>query len=121
MGENQLSPSSQGQVNIPEKWQEQFLLKRIGEEDIELTLKERNAVIEALGSGSRFVQIRKHTLMINSIKSIDPMWGEDNIPPRPKPKDLYLEHCNRSPENDKEGREWDQIFGERVYQKRLTE
>lgn len=104
------SSSSQDQAERPEKFQEKFLLKRIGEEDIEITLPQRNAIIEALGSSSRFVQIRKHTIMVNSIKSIDPMWGEDNIPPRPKPTDWVMEIENRNPENDKAGREWDEYF-----------
>lgn len=109
---NDLTSSSPlEQVKRPAKFEERFLLKRIGEEDIEITLAQRNAVIEALGSSSRFIQINKHTIMVNAIKSIDPLWGEDNIPPRPRPKDAFLEEYNRDPENDAEGREWDKVFG----------
>lgn len=106
-----ISSSHQEPVKRPEKFEERFLLKRIGEEDIEITLAQRNALIEALGSSSRFIQINKHTIMVNAIKSIDPLWGEENIPPRPRPKDYYLEEYNRDPENDTEGREWDKVFG----------
>lgn len=69
---------------IPSKWQEKFLLKRINEEDIELTLEQRNGVLIALDKGARFAQIGKYTIMLNAIKSIDPLWGDDNIPPQPK-------------------------------------
>lgn len=69
---------------IPPKWQERFLIKRIGEADIDISLEERNAILRALKSGTRYIQIGKYTIMINSIKSIDPKYGDKNIPPRPK-------------------------------------
>lgn len=75
----------QTQIGIPEKWQEKYLIKRIDEENIEITLSERNAILQALNNGQRFIQVGKYTLMLNSIKSIDPKWGEDNIPPKPIP------------------------------------
>lgn len=75
-------------LSIPNEWKEHFLIKRIEEEDIRVTLEERNAILQALTNGSRFVQIGKYTLMVNSIKSIDPVYEPDNIPPRPSPKEL---------------------------------
>lgn len=112
---SQLSPQTQ-LGNIPAKWKEKFVLKRIDEEDIVLSLEERNGILQSLNKGDRFVQIRKHTLMLNSIKSIDPYWGERNVPPRPLPSDHRLEPVNRNPENDIEGREWDKYFGkEKIY------
>ena len=78
------------QDNIPEKWREKYLIKRIGEADIEVTLEERNAILHMLQQGLRYVQIGKFTLMLNSIKSIDPKWGNDNIPPRP----ILIENYN---------------------------
>lgn len=71
-------------LSIPLEWQERFIIKRIKEENIEITLKQRNLILESLGRGDNFVQIGKYTLMINSIKSIDPVWEPDNIPPRPR-------------------------------------
>jgi len=44
----------------------------------------RDEILKALNDGARFIQIGKYTLMLNSIKSIDPLWGEENIPPRPQ-------------------------------------
>jgi hypothetical protein len=71
-------------LSIPSKWQERFLLKRIDEKDILITLEQRNMILNSLNNGARFIQIGKYTLMLNAIKSIDPFYGEDNIPPRPK-------------------------------------
>ncbi|MCP3681709.1 MAG: hypothetical protein GY861_03375 [bacterium] len=76
-------------LSIPLKWQERFLIKRIGEEDIEISLIARDEILKALNDGARFIQIGKYTLMLNSIKSIDPLWGKNNIPPRPELKRLY--------------------------------
>lgn len=70
---------------IPEKWQEKFLIKRIDEEDIEITLEERDAILKFLAGGQRFIQVGKYTLMLNALKSIDPIWGGNNNPPKPKP------------------------------------
>ena len=69
---------------IPEEWKERFIIKRIDEEDITITIEERNNILESLNKGTRFVQIGKYTLMLNAIKSIDPLFEPDNIPPRPK-------------------------------------
>lgn len=77
------------------KWDEKFLIKRIGEENIEITLRQRNDILTALNDGARFVQIGKYTLMINSIKSIDPRYEPDNIPPSHpytyKPEEFKIE------------------------------
>lgn len=70
--------------STPPNLQERFFIKRIDEEDIEISLEERNAILESLNKGVRFVQIGKFTLMLNAIKSIDPKWGAKNIPPIPK-------------------------------------
>lgn len=102
---------------IPKKWQEKFLIKRIGEDDIEITLEQRDAILQALNSGTRFVQIKKYTIMLNSIKSIDPFWGDDNIPPRPPVKSTFSginEQGNMELEtDDSEQKEWDLIFGKK--------
>ena len=66
-------------------WEERFIIKRIDEKDIEITIQERNGILASLSAGDRFVQIGKYTLMLNGIKSIDPKYGNDNIPPKPKP------------------------------------
>lgn len=69
--------------SIPSEFQEKYLLKRIDEDDITLTLEQRDAIIKALLGNARFIQIGKYTIMVNAIKSIDPLWGAKNIPPRP--------------------------------------
>mgnify|MGYP001567345963 CR=1 FL=1 len=97
-----LSAQIQTRNGVPEKWREHFYLKRIDEEDLVITLEERNGILLALERGDRFVQIRKYTIMLNAMKSIDPCWGEKNIPPRPEIK---------WGGNDEEGQEWDACFG----------
>jgi len=102
-------------TNIPAKWQERFLIKRIGEDDIEITLEQRDAILQALNAGTRFVQIKKYTIMLNSIKSIDPLWGDDNIPPRPpvihKNMGINVRGDMEFETDDTEAKEWDLIFG----------
>lgn len=112
---SQLSPQIQtGQ--IPEEWQEKFILKRIDEEDIELTLQQRDGILNALNKGDRFIQIGKYTLMLNAIKSIDPKWGDSNIPPKPKEEKLIEIKDGIAVENvinQKEIDLWNSIFGKK--------
>lgn len=114
-----LTPSN---LEVPEKWQERYFIKRINEDDIEISLEERNGILKALEAGVRFVQIGKYTLMLNSIKSIDPKWGKDNIPPRPKLKErIDYEYDSQGKiykalltvTNKEELEEYNKIFGEK--------
>ncbi len=114
--------SIRSELAIPEKWQEKFIIKRIGEEDIVITLKTRDAILASLQTGIRFVQVGKYTLMLNAIKSIDPMWGEKNIPPRPKLKEEWEDYfdeetqtlkVDKISDNQDELDEYDRVFGER--------
>lgn len=84
MEDQKLTSSHQIQRGTEHKWEERFFIKRIDEEDIEITLRERDSILLSLNEGKRFIQIGKYTLMLNAIKSIDPKWGKDNIPPKPK-------------------------------------
>lgn len=68
---------------IPAKWRPKYLLKRIGEEDITISLETRDEILKQLANGGRFVQIGEYTIMLNGMKSIDPYWGARNIPPCP--------------------------------------
>ena len=104
------------QHKIPEKWREKYLLKRIGEDDIEMSLEERNEILKSLMTNARFIQIGKHTIMVNTIKSIDPKWGEKNIPPRPKERrtgELIKGTYHYKIENKEELLLWDMLFKER--------
>jgi len=65
-----------------------YLIKRIDEDDIEIGVKERDLVLKALEINARFVKLGEYVLMLNAIKSIDPKYGPQNIPPRPAPKYL---------------------------------
>ena len=102
---------------IPIKWQERFIIKRIDEANIEISLAERDGILRAMNIGQRFVQVRKYTLMVNTIKSIDPLWGDDNIPPRPTE---VLDYVKTNKENtllevvlnQEELDEWDSFFKE---------
>jgi len=73
-------------LNVPLEWRERFLIKRFDEKDVEITLNERNIILVALRKGTRFIQVGKLTLMLNSIKSIDPYYPPYNIPPKPELK-----------------------------------
>jgi len=50
-----------------------FVIKRIGESDLEINNTERMAILKALNEGVKFVQVRDYTLMLNGIKSIEPV------------------------------------------------
>ena len=57
---------------IRKEKEETLLIKRFDEKNIQITIKQRNLILEALNRGDRFIQVGKYTLMINAIKSIDP-------------------------------------------------
>lgn len=111
----QSSPQIQLGKKVPEKWQERFLIKRIDEEDIEITLIQRDAILRALNEGQRFIQIGKYTLMLNGIKSIDPKWGGKNIPPCPS-EEIEIEEIDgkyfQSVKNREEIKLWHELFEE---------
>lgn len=109
---------SLSQNDIPEKWREMFVIKRINEEDIVISLEQRDGILKALNDGARFVQIRKHTLMLNSIKSIDPYWdNEENIPPRPRENQVITGTTGNVMQyvvdNEEEIALWDKLFSSR--------
>lgn len=102
--------------DIPEKWKPKYIIKRIDEDDITISLEERNKILSFLEQGTRFIHVQDHILMLNSIKSIDPKWGKDNIPPRPRPqiettlseeKQMGIQRVVNQEELD----EWDKFFG----------
>ena len=84
MTNQKLQLSDQTQAGIPDEWKEKFVLKRIEEKDIIISLEERDYILKSLNAGGRFIQIGKYTLMLNSVKSIDPFYEPNNIPPQPK-------------------------------------
>lgn len=102
---------------LPTKWQPRYIIKRIGEDSIEIDKPTRDAILSQLGAGGKFVQIGEHTLMLNGMKGIDPKWGDKNIPPRPMPKfvydglkiDYWMDGCETL--NQEEVDEWDKYFG----------
>ena len=77
--------SRQTQTGQIKYFKEKYLIKRIDEQDTEISVEERNEILRALNDGQRFIQLGKYTLMLNSIKSIDPKYGSKNIPPKPEP------------------------------------
>jgi hypothetical protein len=113
---NELVRTKSHTLAIPSKWQERFIVKRINDEDIEVSIDTRNAILERMANGERYVQIGKTTLMINSIRSIEPKWGEKNMPPRPKEvkeyKDLGNGSMTQIVTNQEEIKEWDSFFKE---------
>lgn len=83
LSDKELLSSHPTQIGIPSEWQEKYIVKRIDADDIEVSLEERNGLLKVLATGQRYVQIRKFTLMVANIRSIDPKYPPDNIPPRP--------------------------------------
>lgn len=79
-----MDKNGESALSTPPEWKERFLIKRIGEDNIEITLDERNQILRSFNNGDQYIQIGKYTLMLNSIKSIDPFYEPDNIPPCPK-------------------------------------
>ena len=100
-------------LSIPPEWQEKFLIKRIGEEDIEITLIQRNFILKAFSNGDNFIQIGKYTLMVNSIKSIDPYYEPNNIPPRPT-SDYIMRDGMSVDKNAKAITEWEKWYSKRI-------
>lgn len=104
-------------LSIPPEWRERFLIKRIKEEDIEITLEQRNTILECLNRGDQFIQIGKYTLMLNSIKSIDPYYEPDNIPPcPPQEKKVVIESGSAQIEyiDTPLRKKWIELFGKRL-------
>lgn len=107
---------------IPSKWKPKYILKRIGDEDINISLETRNEVLKQLANNGRYVQIGEYTIMLNAIKSIDPMYGPKNIPTRPEPSYEYLPGKGMDGENVMQQRitnqdeidEWNEIFGNKL-------
>ncbi len=100
---------------IPEELKERYLIKRIKEDDIEISLDQRDKILKMLESGVRFIQIDKYTLMLNSIKSIDPKWGSANIPPRPNTRtELNKEIGKLYITNQRDLDLWDYLYGNRL-------
>lgn len=109
---------------IPPKWQPRYLLKRIGEEDIEIPLATRDAIVKALAAGLKYVQVGEYTIMLNAIKSIDPLWPPQNIPPRPKATaDVEVKYGKAftSISNQAELDLWDRLFGEKSRDQSIEE
>ncbi len=108
----QLSPT-----NLPDKFKPKYVIKRIDEADIIISLEARDAILVQLDKGARFILIKDHILMLNSIKSIDPLWGEKNIPPRPKAVYMFngakvdYPMYDDKAENQEDIDEWDKYFG----------
>ena len=99
--ENQKSPMLVKQNKLSAKFRPRYLVKRFDDEEIEISEETRNAIIDSMAKGDRFIQIGHYTLMVNGIKSIDPKYGKKNIPPSPELGDpeyrIWLEvyHADR--------------------------
>ena len=78
---------------------------------------ERDAILASLNQGQRFIQIRKYTLMLNAIKSIDPFYEPDNIPPRPKEQFVDIGIVENTVKqkliNGPELELWDKLFSQK--------
>ena len=101
-------------LEIPSKWKPKYILKRIGEENIYISQLTRDGMLNQLAEGKKYVQIGEFTIMLNAIKSIDPLWQPNNTPPRPKPMfDVQMngDQATKLQTNQEELKEWEKLFG----------
>jgi hypothetical protein len=105
---------------MPSKWQPRYTLKRIKDEDIEISQQTRDEILRQLAGNGKYVQIGEYTIMLNAIKSIDPKWGKNNVPPKPKPIYEYTERPDKDNTvssvvtNQGELDEWDKWFKDKL-------
>lgn len=99
---------------LPEKWRPRYLLKRIGETDIELTLEEKTQIDSAISQDRSFISVQGNTLKVKMISAIVPKW-KGNIPPRPKEIVEFTGIENgvaiKTVLNQDEIDLWDELFG----------
>lgn len=99
---------------IPHQWRERFLIKRIDAEDIEIGEDQKDAILKLLADGQRFVVVGKYTLMLNGIRSIDPKYPPNNVPPRPKEeyetKVIDNSYAHQVVKNQDEIDLWDKLY-----------
>jgi hypothetical protein len=110
---------------IPPEWQPKYVIKRIEAEEIIVPQRTRDVILRALDKGLRFVQIGEYTLMLNAIRSIDPLWGPKNIPPRPEEQKEFQPGMEgkvvcRVTNADKLAL-WDRLFADKVAEKAIEE
>lgn len=119
MDNQKLQSLHQTQTGIPEEWKEHFYIKRIDEEDIKISLIERDAILKALNGGQRFIQIGKYTLMLNSIKSIDPIYEPDNTPPMPHEENELVDGVVVEKKESKKLRElWKTLYSNKLLKRK---
>lgn len=61
-----------------------YLIKRIDSDDIEISRETRDMILKAMADNARYVQVGEYTIMVNSIRSIEP-----SMPPKPKPQQNF--------------------------------
>lgn len=107
--ENQKLPS------LPKEWEEKYWLKYIGmDEPLLLSKKTRDAVLQAMTAGTKFVQIKGYTIMVNSIQSIEPYYPPYNIPPRPGEDHWYIAATSLG--ENKLQQLWDETYADKKKQ-----
>lgn len=102
--------SSQSLVK-PEKWEEKFFIHLVGKiEPILIDQPEYNGILQALENGAKHVKIRQYLIMLNSIVVVEPRYGADNIPPRPKAIQDFDKRGYYN-KNQKEIDLWHELYG----------
>lgn len=113
-----LIPEPYGYREMPDWLRPLFILKRIDEPELVLTLEQRNAIAEGYLRGDKAVIVGQHLIATFNIKSIDPMYGEDNIPPKPKALPVF-KIINAKAQSEKDPRdlklieEWEKFYGKK--------
>ena len=93
---------------LPEKWKPRYILKRFDDDDIEISRLQRDGIHDCILRGGKFVQIREHTIMLSTVRGIDPKW-ENNIPPCPDAIWEFVENKGVVV-NKEEIEEWSKCF-----------
>lgn len=100
---------------IPAKWQKRYLIKRIGsDDDIEISEEQRNAIVALMNKGQHHVQLGEYTLMLSGIRSIDPKYPPNNVPPRPTEEyttEIVAGVAMQAIKNQAEIDMWEKLYG----------
>ena len=115
-GKGHLISPPRGYDRMPDWLKPRYLLKRIDEPDIELSLEQRNGVANAMVRGDKVIFIGQSMIATFNIKSMDPIYGPDNIPPKPDVMRLVKFENGLAKEVESEGdlarlKLWEEFYG----------
>lgn len=72
-------------IKPSKEFNQNYTVHRIGLSSLEIDQKVRDTMLEFMNQGKKFIQVDDHTIMLNSISSIEP------LPIKPKPEKGHYE------------------------------